>query len=173
MKKNKITLVALIVVIVIIANFFINGFELSIYGVCSFNSKYYDSPQIAFAQNETIDILEDIGIAEIDSHNVMYFAKTQSGDVLAAQMKAKNGGYFYVGDYSLSTDYSFGSLEPEDNYFSRNCMYKENGLFKCNFEYFITNELIVSTTAGCTVKEFDIDTNEKLYFVFRIIELDI
>ena len=52
MKKKRIALVAIgIVVFLLAVNFFVNGFEFSIYGVCSFNSKYYDSPKIAFEQN--------------------------------------------------------------------------------------------------------------------------
>ncbi len=171
MKKKRIALVAISIVVFLLAvNFFVNGFEFSIYGVCSFNSKYYDSPKIAFEQNETMDISEDIGIAEIDSHNVMYLAKAEDGNILAAQMKCKNDGYFFVGDYSLSSDYSFESLLPNEYPFSKNCMYKENGLFKCNFEYFITKELVVPNIEGCTVKSFDIGTDENLYFVYKIID---
>ena len=63
MKKKRIALVVIGVIVILLAiNFFVNGFEFSIYGVCSFNSKYYDSPKIAFEQNEEIDISEDIGI---------------------------------------------------------------------------------------------------------------
>ena len=171
MKKKRIALVVIGVIVILLAvNFFVNGFEFSIYGVCSFNSKYYDSPKIAFEQNETMDISEDIGIAEIDSHNVMYLAKTEDGNILAAQMKCKKDGYFFVGDYSLSSDYSFDSLLPNEYPFSKNCMYKENGLFKCNFEYFITKELVVPNIEGCTVKSFDIGTDENLYFVYKIID---
>ena len=171
MAKKRIALVVIcIVATILVVDFLINGFEFSIYGVCSFNTKYYDSPKIAFEQHEDLHILEDIGIAELDSHNVMYFAKTKSGDILAAQMKRKNGGYFFIGDYSLSSDFSFESHLPTDSYFTKNCMYKENGLFKCSFEYFITKESVEPNIEGYTVKKFDIDTDETLYFVYRIIE---
>ena len=122
----------------------------------------------------------------------MYFAKTEDGNILAAQMKCKNDGYFFVGDYSLSSDYSF-EKDLNDLFTkypnisttkttvcrehtvvllrtAKNCMYKENGLFKCNFEYFITKKLVDPNIEGCTVKRFDIGTDENLYFVYKIID---
>ncbi|MBQ4561530.1 MAG: hypothetical protein IJA55_04285 [Clostridia bacterium] len=171
MKKKRMALAVVGIIVILLAiNFFVNGFEFFIYGVCSFNSKYYDSPKIAFEQNEEIDISEDIGIAEIDSHNVMYFAKISDGDILVAQMKCKDNKYFFIGDYSLASDYSF---EPNmtDNYsFQQNCMYKENGLFKCYFEYFVVTEQPDSDIDGCTIVKFDVDMNKNLYFVYRIVQ---
>jgi hypothetical protein len=169
--KKKIVPFLCISIIAVVLDLMLSGFQFYIYGICSFNTKYYDTPQMAFEQEiDDCSIEKDIAVVEIDSHNVMYFARTVDGDILVAQMKCKNNEYFFVGDYTTASYETLFNHSEKDVFFQQNCMYKENGWFKSNFEYAIINEKANQSFDDYKITKIDIDESAIVYFVYRIID---
>lgn len=169
-KPKKIKIILPIILLLVVISIIVDGVAIGIYGVFQFSSKYYDTPTLAFEAEEDspeFAISGEIGTVKIDDTNCMLLALTENGDVMVAQMIAKDNKYYYIGNVILcSAENADSSEEP---LFYSGCLYKSNGRFKNNFEYAVSfDENFQTDTNTDKVSDFSgVGSYEDLYFIYR------
>lgn len=104
-KKILFSVITIVAIVIIIA--MINGISL-VTPTRIFSTKYYSDPKRAFekeytpsAMEESIEIIKDLDLYDLDDNNTLYFGITKNSDLIACTMHKKNDKYFYSGFYEL------------------------------------------------------------------------
>lgn len=176
MKNNKVTAVCVIagLVLLCIIMLLVNGISITIGGVFSFSTKYYKTPEEAFAHDgsQSIAISQSVEFIKIDDHNGMFIGITDEYETKAyicLSMQTKNEKYLWSGYYA-TIEYPSDSEEVSfegDKIF----LYNKRGGCEGQYEYFIIydEDDLQRLDDSYAVKFVTSGQDNGFYFVYRII----
>jgi hypothetical protein len=164
-KKKKAIIISIVVAVVLVV---LLCSEINIYGVYFYSPIYFDTPQSAILDKEDIYIDSDAAIIEMDETNSFYFAVTDDGEFLMAQMKNRGEKYCFTGTYVIYTFSRNGDWSQENGIcYSSYPMYNGLGTKFCDIDIAVIFDVsLVPESAeadGYTVFSGKIDSKD--YFV--------
>ena len=167
-KRNTLIIIAVAVLLFLVL-LLIEGFQIGIAGVVSFSTKYYQTPEEAFANfgSQPFEISQSVEYIPIDEYNGMFVGITNENYILVS-MQTRDGKYYCSGFYAVLD--SFAVWDAFQSNGGVNELYSKWGRYQGKYEYQVVYDeaALQQLDEGFQVHHVASESNRDFYFVYRI-----
>lgn len=168
-KRNTLLIIAAVVLLLVVL-LLIEGFYIRIAGVVSFSTKYYETPEEAFANlgSQPFEISQSVAYIPIDEYNGMFVGITDE-DYILVGMQTRNGKYYCSGFYTVLD--SFALWEFFQSSGGVNDLYSKWGRYQGKYKYQIVYDdeaELQQFDDSFQVYHVTSEPNPNFYFVYQI-----
>lgn len=164
-KRNTLMITAVVVLLLVIL-LLTEGFQIGIAGVVSFSTKYYQTPEEAFAhfKSQPFEISQSVEYIPIDEFNGMFVGITNEGYIFVS-MQTRNGKFYCSGSYVVLDSFALWNFHGGVNE-----LYSKWGRYQGEYTYQIVYDeaKLQQLDEGVQVHHVTSESNRDFYFVYQI-----